>query len=1129
MSIKILHLADVHYCRETKDLALVSLKCAIEKAREEKIDLWALASDLFDRGIQNSDRDGIGELIQTIRNMLDIAPIACVYGTPSHDVPGCYDVLECLNEQNRFIVLRPGIPHRIFKKDASGLKDSFLVFGIPEPSKAWLVAGTEKLDREAINEQIRVKLREILLGYGAIRKQHPDIPCLFLYHGLINGAEACSGQTLTGDIAISKDDLAMVGADYYALGHIHKAQQIPGLPAYYSGSVFPVNWGELDQKKFNMITIYETEKYPSGSFSRKKGIDFFPFPHPPRKKIVLHCDIPMPIDNPWSGFQTWLVLNGTKEQLSGFNASEWGKRIMSEGALPGSRVTVSEIPTETVRAIEIQGRKPLREKVTIWARQSNETRQFTCAWKSILEKADLLEKEAYSSGIIGQARAWRIQSVKTRGLKGIKRGMGLDEYEINFESFNPGLIALVAEMGTGKTTMLKNCHPYASMLDDTSKLQDAFCLRDSYREIYVIDDLSGEQYRGRMLIDGVNPSGKAEYYLEKRIYKDDPLLEWAPIATGKKAYEEAVTKLFGSEEIFVRSAFIPSKPTKTHPDISMIPQSEKKRIFYELAGIGHYAVYTDRAKEFAKTISELIKLDQAFIDANSGLAERIKNLEASHSALEGSKKIKLVSLSNMELTGKKLKSEFDCFEKMVKKNDELKTQISSIKSDLEKHEKELRKAESVIREANSILMKIPDKSTIEADIKKHADLSQEKLGIEQEKLEHDEKMLSVKKLQAERSNIQDEIATLEGRACDINKSLNSDVHQCPRCGAMINLDEKKLTDRLNVIEENLRKKRILLHEFDENHTIDDLRITEFPHSKTSRIEVIRRELSGIRIDESKKLLSMADEKEREKSIAENTAKRERLAIKEIEDSILEKSNLIDNLADTAFADIKKELEDLRNKYNELKSEISGIDGQIKAIEDEITNSTAKVKEVEEVQARITDNKKECSDWEFIARCCGVDGIPALELDAVAPEIAQAANEQLSEAYDQRFKIEFRTTRITGNGSKTKQIEDFSIWVTDSEKGWTQRFETVSGGEEAFLNRAVADAFGIIKTRNTGIQFKTVAQDELDGKIDPENRRKFFIMLEKSHHDSGRHHTVVVTHSSEIQEMITQKIEMRKAK
>jgi hypothetical protein len=76
-----------------------------------------------------------------------------------------------------------------------------------------------------------------------------------LYHGAIDGATLANGQLLEGGIALGREDLALVGADYYAMGHVHLAQQIPGLPAYYAGSAFPVDWAEVDVKGCNLVEL----------------------------------------------------------------------------------------------------------------------------------------------------------------------------------------------------------------------------------------------------------------------------------------------------------------------------------------------------------------------------------------------------------------------------------------------------------------------------------------------------------------------------------------------------------------------------------------------------------------------------------------------------------------------------------------------------------------------------------------------------------------------------------------------------------------------------------------------------------------------------------------------------------
>jgi ABC-type lipoprotein export system ATPase subunit len=64
-------------------------------------------------------------------------------------------------------------------------------------------------------------------------------------------------------------------------------------------------------------------------------------------------------------------------------------------------------------------------------------------------------------------------------------------------------------------------------------------------------------------------------------------------------------------------------------------------------------------------------------------------------------------------------------------------------------------------------------------------------------------------------------------------------------------------------------------------------------------------------------------------------------------------------------------------------------------------------------------------------------------------------------------------------------------------------------------------------RKTGQRFLTVFADEADGALDPEARMKYIAMIERAHIEAGRTHTVIVTHSTEIQDFIAQKIIMGK--
>ncbi|MCX6096817.1 MAG: metallophosphoesterase, partial [Candidatus Bipolaricaulota bacterium] len=441
MSIRFIHLADIHYDRENQDAAAKSIEAAIEAGTRERIDFWTLAGDLFNRGIQNSAVGGFPRLLDLVAHMLEVAPIYAVSGTVTHDLAGCY---EALQKMGGFMLLTAdGAAYGMTKAG-----EKYMVLGLPEAGKEWFLAGADGLSAEEANEKVKAGMRSILLGLGAKRAEHPEMPAVMLYHGAIVGAEMANGQLVEGGISIGREDLALVGADYYALGHIHLRQQIPGLPAWYSGSAYPVNWGELDQKGCNLVEI-DLSVIDAGPVSDRATVTALPFPHAPRKKIVVDwaaTDSPYFTAEDVDGFQAWLLIRKPKDALLDTEFVE--SNLALNGALPGSRVTVETIPTETVRAAEITEKHHLREKAIVYAEASGEAAPV----ESVLAKADTLERAAESRGA-GQGAYIRLRKLRLRGAIGIWKGQRQDEIELDFDGFDPGLIALIGETGAGKTTL----------------------------------------------------------------------------------------------------------------------------------------------------------------------------------------------------------------------------------------------------------------------------------------------------------------------------------------------------------------------------------------------------------------------------------------------------------------------------------------------------------------------------------------------------------------------------------------------------------------------------------------------------------------------------------------------------
>ena len=1153
--VKIIHCADIHVCREKEKrlLAFKSLETLANTAKEQEVDLIALAGDLFDSGLQASDRDGYNELLYIIQHLLSIAPIVAVEGTVTHDYPGCYRPLEKLSSKHSFTILYPdrhylldsrGEVHIVENEDLGHVPDErLLILGMGEPQKGWLLAGKNGIGKDDALAAIKTGMKEILLGLGSIRKEYPSTPALMLYHGEVEGASMCNGQTLpAGGISMGRDDLAMVGADYYALGHIHKAQQIGDLPAYYSGSAYPVDWGETEQKRFNVISFEKNNAGPDSGWGGAPfvtDVAFINYPHPPRKKITIDFhDIDQNLDDhDYVGFQTWLNVRMMKDD-TGYDPDVQLKCLLNDGALPGSRVTTETIPTETVRAGEIAEAKRLRDKVIVYAENSGEE-----AAESVLDKADVLEAEAESAGA-SHSGAWiQIRKLALRGAIGIWKGTGKDEIVVDLDEYDPGLIALLGPNGAGKTTLIENMHPYTQMLTRQGKLQDHFRLRDSYRDLYFTDERTGAQYRALMLIDGQNKSGSVEYHL----YKDGK-----PITNGRREdYQSRIDELFGSLELYLRSAFITQKPTKGNPDLAAATQGEKKALFRELAGLDYLQEYSIAARERAKVIEGETERDRGRVQA---MTEATAKLPVLMGELVGNKyNLTDVEKKHADLEGQTatLTTLVSQFAATVEQNRTHRTAIVECRASIEKLEGEQNEIVAARGIYNTAV------AEQESAVERMAEYEQ--LRVRKEELEGEQKATLEKRDQARtdyiaaRQVVADEDAVFEKEACSsldlvqdlkahravliqtidyLDEKLQQKV-ECPNCSHKFAIgaetDETELAEKQQKVADIDVELEAAQKTYREQQALREALVwpdePTLPEFDSTKLAMVTDALTGFRVDELRALLDRAKEATIRLEALDNRDEQITGEIESVQRRIAEHTGQIDDTADAEHERLTIELEQARAALSQFRDEKTRLETTQTELRRRIDELEEQARECEHVQKSIQQKEADASEWRYLERACGPDGIQALELDALAPSITTVANSLLSAAYGSQFQVEIRTTRIGGTGSRTKQIEDFRIVVHNTEAQTEQELDTLSGGESTWIRKAIYDAFGVVRTRNTGLQFLTVCMDETDSALDPDARDAYFRLITAAHEESGRTHTILITHSPEAQQYIGQHIVM----
>jgi DNA repair exonuclease SbcCD nuclease subunit len=116
---------------------------------------------------------------------------------------------------------------------------------MPWPSRgrvaAWL---GDKASKDAITTAGQGAIRALLAGAKA-SLEDSDKPTIFVGHIELGAARTDAGQPIAGhcDIEVATEDLLELGADFYALGHIHVPQTIAGV-IRYSGSPRQKDFGE---------------------------------------------------------------------------------------------------------------------------------------------------------------------------------------------------------------------------------------------------------------------------------------------------------------------------------------------------------------------------------------------------------------------------------------------------------------------------------------------------------------------------------------------------------------------------------------------------------------------------------------------------------------------------------------------------------------------------------------------------------------------------------------------------------------------------------------------------------------------------------------------------------------------
>jgi len=390
--MKCLHTADWHLRDADIEEAGKCLDRVVERAGTEEVDLTVIAGDVFDSRDIRMDSNAARLAIKTISALADIAPVAVVLGTPSHDgsapeilryAKGKYDVFVASRPQQ--VYLEDGF---FFARPAGGREPECVLTLMPQPTKQFFQTNS---DIKTADQEIGAAMSQVFAGFGAMAAEY-NTPHILVYHGGISGAKISNGQTLTGqDIEVSIEQLNLTGAHLHLCGHIHLPQQV-WATTFYSGSLYAKDWGENHKHGFYVHELIDAKEEDCDGSIRDIGPVFRScFIETPTRKLSRFKfdqtegeEITVPFED-IAGSSVRLDVTSWQDQAATIDKDAITENLKRWGALDVD-IRIIRKPRETVRSEAVLKVDRLRDKLIAMAELKGEI-----VPESILQKADKLE------------------------------------------------------------------------------------------------------------------------------------------------------------------------------------------------------------------------------------------------------------------------------------------------------------------------------------------------------------------------------------------------------------------------------------------------------------------------------------------------------------------------------------------------------------------------------------------------------------------------------------------------------------------------------------------------------------------------------------------------------------------
>lgn len=208
---------------------------------------------------------------------------------------------------------------------------------------------------------------------------------------------------------------------------------------------------------------------------------------------------------------------------------------------------------------------------------------------------------------------------------------------------------------------------------------------------------------------------------------------------------------------------------------------------------------------------------------------------------------------------------------------------------------------------------------------------------------------------------------------------------------------------------------------------------------------------------------------------------------------------------------------------QLQEETAVLQRQVGAAGQLVDVLSTRREQQQRAQKELEETNQEIGRLKVLEKAFSKDGVPAMLIEQVLPELENYTNDILRQLSDFKMSVSFSSQRAYRDARREDSKETLDILISDGSS--PRDYETYSGGEAFKVNFAIRLALSQMLSRRANARLRTIIIDEGFGNQDAQGRQRLIEAINRVTQEFDK--ILIITHIEELKDAFPNRIEVEK--